>query len=124
MRLVILKSAILSAVLTASGAASVSACDFGYCWGAIAAGDHGRVGYVSGVGTAPWAAERVEQSCGDTCNTVEVFHDQCGAIAESSTRVHFAGFGLTREDAVSNATAACSEQDAFCRVRVWACSLQ
>lgn len=98
------------------------ACEFGYCWGAVATGPNGIVGYSSRLSTAPDAHARAQQACGGQCDVVEVFHDKCAAIAETYERIVFLGFGGTRTDAGVHASDKCREAKLSCVVRVEACS--
>jgi len=100
------------------------ACEYGYCWGAVATGENGIIGYAERLSTAPEAYERARQACGDKCDRIEVFSDSCAAIAETYDRVAFLGVGETRTDASNDATDQCREASLSCVVRVSACSKQ
>lgn len=109
-------------LLSAAVALPAQACDFGYCWGAVATGPDGIVGYASRQPTAQAVDQKVRASCGDKCDVIEVFHDKCAAIAETYDRAVYSGFGDTRLDASDQALTACSDNGHVCSVRVWACS--
>lgn len=99
-----------------------TACEFGYCWGAIGYGPDGAVGYAVRVATAPAAEAQLRQSCGDKCTTVEIFNDSCAALAEVPDVGHQIGLGDSRAAASEAALEKCVALGQYCSIRVSACS--
>ena len=98
------------------------ACEFGYCWGAVAFGPLGTAGYATRLSTAPDAENRARAACGEDCMAVEVFNDACAALAVDREDAYQVGFGGTRTDAETAARENCEAMELYCVVRVSACS--
>lgn len=98
------------------------ACEYGYCWGAVAFGPLGSAGYAVRLNTAPDAVARAQAACGDKCVAVEVFHDSCGALAVDPDDGFQLGVGETRAKAEAAALESCRALGQYCVTRVSACS--
>lgn len=105
----------------ANAAASAQACESGYCWGALAAGEDGRAGYAVRVRTAPDAAAQARAVCGESCQ-VEMFHNSCAALAVNRDGDAFVGTALDRIRAQDAALSQCEVSGGRCVIRVEACS--
>ncbi len=101
---------------------AATACEFGYCWGAVAFGPLGAVGYATRLSTAPDAENRARAACGEDCVAVEVFNDACAALAVDRDDTYQVGFGDTRTDAETAARENCEAMELYCVIRVSACS--
>lgn len=98
------------------------ACDYGYCWGAVAFGPLGVAGYASRVSNAIDAERQARTACGDTCTRVEVFNDSCGAIAADRDGAAQFGIGDTRAKAETASLENCRALGLYCNVRASVCS--
>lgn len=112
----------VAAVLLLSSA--VSACDYGYCWGAVGLGPNGVSGYSRHQATVPAAEAELRRACGDKCNIIEIFNDTCAALVQGDGTVTFLGLEPTRAAANQEATDLCQAQTDYCVVRVEICSLK
>lgn len=109
-------------VVGADGAMAGGKCGYEWCWGSVAIGPDGRAGRASSMRTAPDAAQRARDVCGEDCS-VEVFHNSCGAIARAFDGSWAYGGGDSRQIALDEAVAACEVDGKHCNVVNWACSL-
>lgn len=99
------------------------ACTYGYCFGAVAAGDKGIVGRATSMATAPDAYDWAVRACDGKCDLVETFVDGCGVIVATRDYQRFSGFGETRGAAFVDAAANCDAAgEKQCRTLVWACT--
>lgn len=101
---------------------AAQACEYGYCWGAVAFGPLGAAGYAVRRSTAPDAETQALQACGDTCVTSEVFNDSCAALAADQDDQFQLGIADTRAKAEAAALEGCRAMGLYCVTRVSACS--
>lgn len=101
---------------------ATQACDYGYCWGAVAFGPLGAAGYAARRPTAPEAETQARQACGDSCVATEVFNDSCAALAADQDDHYQLGLADTRAKAEAQALKNCQEMGLYCVTRVSACS--
>lgn len=98
------------------------ACEYGYCWGAVAFGPLGAAGYAARRSTAPDAEALAREACGADCVAVEVFNDTCAALAVDREDQYQFGIGETRAEAEAVALENCRAMGLYCVPRVSACS--
>ncbi len=112
----------VTVMLAAGSPGPALACDYGYCWGAVAFGPLGAAGYAVRRSTAPDAETQARQACGDTCVASEVFNDSCAALAADRDDQYQLGIADTRAKAEAAALESCRAMGLYCVTRVSACS--
>jgi hypothetical protein len=123
MRILVPALAAALAVASAGAAVAKGSCGYERCFGAIAIGKSNVMSRVTGHRTIPGATDAAKLLCGESCDTVEVFWNACGAVALSRDGQWSFGWDETLENAMSRAVAICKADDgAGCYVREWACS--
>lgn len=56
-------------------------CGYAYCWGAVAVGPAGAIGYSYSFGSADAAYDAAQEGCEWDCTIVQTFYNSCAAIA-------------------------------------------
>jgi hypothetical protein len=95
-------------------------------FGAIAYGERSRAfGYSFDQGDAARAERVALTNCrknGDDCKVVSSFSNACAAVAAGGKGRFAAAEAKTRDQAETEALAACGRGDGKCEVEVWSCS--